>query len=844
MADNPAPGPRAGATQSQTWTSGAKDTVTTSLTARVWATVGRGVLNEIFWPAVDQPQVKDLGFLVRAGDGADAEWRELKAEGAYTVEPHPDPAVPLATVTHTGTFYRFAFEVIADPAHDALLVDYRLSRPPGVAARPVTLYPLLAPHLDTYTASSGQDTGTHNRAWAHNGALFASDSNGHVLCLVAEPGFDRSSVGYVGTSDGWSDLYAHAAMQWEYTSTGWGVVALMGELTAPAGELAGRLALGFGATDADAEAAARASLLAGTEKTRAALVQQWQQWAATLTLPEAGKPAKPEAGKPAKPEPDKPAAGQAVSAPVAAAVRQSATVLRSCVDRSSGGVVAGLSTPWGADTNDPGGYHMVWCRDGSETALALAALGDLDTGRALLDFLAGQQRTDGTQPDFGSWGRCYFLDGSSLPGLQLDETAFPVLLAAKLEELGLDLSDGIRTMVQRAVRYLVRNGPVQPPDALDRWEETAGGSPYTLALIVVALVAGAPMLSEPERSFALALADNWNERIEEFSYVAASEVDRACGTAGHYVRIGPAADTLRLGNQIEPGISLKAEQMVGLEFLYLPRLGLRDPHDPRITDTLRIVDRMLARRTASGDAYTRYDVDGYGEWLDGSGWPVRHFGIGRPWPLLVGERGHYDALTGGDAGARLDAMLAMRGRGGLLPEQVWDAGDLPWRDLTNGRPTASAMPLAWAHSEFVKLALLLETGRPVERLAVVEQRYGGGAPQSATWYWRSRASFSELPAGCALVIADTKEFTLHCGFDGWQPDTIADLPAQPMPFDLYGVTLAADRFTGHTSLQFTRRYDTRWEGTDHSLALDARRRPTALRPRTVGARSAPGHGFG
>jgi glucoamylase len=817
MADNPAPGPPA--RQSQTWTSGAKDTVTTSLTARVWATVGGGVLNEVFWPAVDQPQVKDFGFLVRAGNGADAEWRELKAEGVYTVEPHPDPAVPLATVTHTGPFYRFSFEVIPDPERDALLVDYRLSRPPGAAARPLTLYPLLAPHLDTYTASAGQDTGTHNRAWVQDGALFASDDNGHVLCLVAGPGFGRSSVGYVGVSDGWSDLYAHAAMEWEYTSTGWGVVAMMGELSAAAGELAGTLALGFGATAAEAEAAARASLQAGAENTRSALVQQWQQWAAALTLPGAGDQ-------------------------VAAAVRQSATVLRGCVDRSSGGVVAGLSTPWGADTNDPGGYHMVWCRDGSETALALAALGDLDTGRALLDFLAAQQRTDGTQADFGSWGRCYFLDGSSLPGLQLDETAFPVLLAAKLEELGLPLPDGISTMVRQAVRYLVRNGPVQPPDALDRWEETAGGSPYTLALIVVALVAGASMLSEPERSFVLALADNWNERIEEFSYVAASEMDRAFATAGHYVRIGPAADTIRLGNQIEPGISLKAEQMVGLEFLYLPRLGLRDPYDQRVTDTLKIVDRMLVRRTASGDAYTRYDVDGYGEWLDGSGWPVRHFGIGRPWPLLVGERGHYDALTGGNAAARLEAMLAMRGRGGLLPEQVWDAGDLPWRDLANGRPTASAMPLAWAHSEFVKLALLLGSGRPVERLAAVDQRYGGRVPQSATWYWRSRASFSELPAGCALVIVDTEEFTLHCGFDGWQPDTIVDLPAQPLPFDLYGVTLAADQLAGHTSLQFTRRYAGGWEGRDHSVLLGAERPATpSLQPRTATARSAPGRGL-
>jgi glucoamylase len=209
--------------------------------------------------------------------------------------------------------------------------------------------------------------------------------------------------------------------------------------------------------------------------------------------------------------------------------------------------------------------------------------------------------------------------------------------------------------------------------------------------------------------------------------------------------------------------------------------------------------------------------------------------------LLVGERGHYDALTGGDAAARLDAMLAMRGRGGLLPEQVWDAGDLPWRDLTNGRPTASAMPLAWAHSEFVKLALLLGSGRPVERLAAVEQRYGGRVPQSGTWHWRSSAPFSTLPAGCDLVIADTQDFTLHVGFDHWQG--VDDLPAQQLPFGMHGVTVTADRLAGHTSLQFTRRYAGGWEGRDHSLVLGVARPATpSLQPRTTGARSAPGRG--
>lgn len=813
MADNPAPLP---GRQQQSWASGAKDVVTTSLSSRVWATVGRGIVNEVFWPEADQPQVKDFGFLIRRETDSSAEWLELKAEMSYTVSLE-DQAVPLATITHTGPFYQLTFQVLPDPDHDALLIDYQLVPPVGAPAQSVQLYPLLAPHLDFYTAAAGQDTGTTNFGWVQDGAMFARDaSNQHFLCLIASPSFSRVSAGYVGYSDGWTDLNANNGMTWEYTSAGPGVVALMGELPAPQGELAGTLSLGFGTTSAEAETAAGDALAATAGTLRQQLAGQWKQASAGLKLP---------------------GVTDGLTASAADAVKQSATVLRTCRARQGGGIVAGLATPWGDQTNDPGGYHMVWCRDSSETALALAALGDLDTGGELISFLTRQQRSkdNGANPaDYGSWGRCYFLDGSSIPGLQLDETAFPVVLAAKLDELGSSLPPATADMVRNAATYLVKNGPVDSPDAVDRWEETPGGSPFTLGLIVVALVAAAQTMSGDDQSYLLSLADNWNERIEEFTYVTGSVIDRAYGTAGHYVRLGPAATLLRLGNQIDPGTQIKAELMVGLEFLYLPRLGLRDPSDQRITDTITVVDKMLRHTTATGDAYVRYDLDGYGEWLDGSGWPVRGFGIGRPWPLLAGERGHYDALVKPSAAAAwLDTMLAMRGPGGLLPEQVWDAGDLPWQHLANGHPTGSAMPLAWAHSELIKLAVTLTTGgnRPVELLNSVERRYAGKQPpQSANWHWRSTSPIVELPAGCQLWVEDTQPFTLHFGFDNWQPGTISDQNAIALPFEMYGVVLTEQQLAQHTSLQFTRRFESGWENQNHAVLLNATRPETrALR---------------
>jgi glucoamylase len=804
MDAGPAPVPPAQAAQS--WTSGAKDLVMTALgTSRVWATTGQGIVNEVYWPAVDQPQVKDLGFLVAgsAGFSGAGWWQEVKRAGRYTLST-PEPGLMLPTIVHTGTnrAYRLTLRPVVDPDHDALLVGYDLA---GAGLR---LYPLLAPHLGVSQITPQEQwpaLGADNRAWverdpAAGPGLFAS-GNGHFLCLLARPGFTRAGAGHVGDTDGWTDFSRHQSMTMTYGEAGPGVVALTGELATGSG----LLALGFGGSRDAARDAARASLDAGYDATAAAFTRDWRAWTAGLTLPVPAHP--PE---------------------LAGALRESAVVLRSHADHTvTGAYVASLAVGWGNDTNNPGGYHMVWCRDAGETALALAAAGHADDAAAVLGYLAARQNRD------GSWPRCFFV--SRVPRFfdpqapaELDEVAFPLLLAGKLDELGVPLPAGSDNAITRAAAYLARNGPVSGRDA-DRWEENPGASPFTIGLEIVALLVAATRLTGPDRALALALADNWNERLEEFTYVSGDEVDQAFGTGGHYVRIGRPGGGRAAPPSEPPGSQppgcwpASAAALVGLDFGYLPRLGLRDPADQRVTDTLAIAEVMLGADTPSGRAYRRYDLDGYGEWLDGSGWPVRKTGIGRPWPLLAGERGHLDVLAGGDAGAQLRAMLAMRGRGGLLPEQIWDTGPLIWRDLWPGRPTGSAMPLAWAHSELIKLAVAAATKKPVELLTLVADRYHAAVPAAQSWFWRDATPVRALPAGRTLVVAGPEPFTLHYGFDGWDPATITERDAQGLGLGLSGVTLTPADLAGHSSLQFVRRYpDGRWEpSTRHDVTLGA-----------------------
>lgn len=753
-----------------TWTSSAKDMVTTALgPSRLWATVGFGILNEVYWPATGLPQIRDLGFIVAGAKG----WFEVKRVNHYQVST-PAPHVPLPCAVHEGEGYRLTLEFLPAPLRDAVLVCYRLE---GDGLR---LYPLLAPHLG--------GSGHGNSAWIGDG-LYAGKGE-QALCLLAGAGFARASAGYVGASDGWQDFAQHGQMSWQFACASDGNVALTGELEAADGVLV----LAFAETPQGARTLAASALAEGYAPIRARFVEGWERWARCLELPQADDLLEQEA-------------------------RLSAAVLKTHEDRSyPGAIVASLSVPWGNTSDDPGGYHLVWTRDAVEAGLALLAAGDRPSALRTLAYLAATQAPD------GHWSQNFSPDGRPFwTGIQLDEVGFPILFAAKLRELGEDESPMIGPMVEQAAAYLARAGPVSPQD---RWEENPGASPFTLAVSVAALIAAAAYwLDGADREYALALADCWNERIEEWTYVTGTELARTHSVAGYYVRIEPPAGTGGLRGSVQVanrgGETLPASALVGLDFLYLARLGLRPIDDPRMLDTLTVVDALLRVETPNGVAYRRYEDDGYGEHADGS--PFDGSGIGRAWPLLAGERGHGALLQGEPAGPYLEAMAHMTGPGGLIPEQVWDSDPIPERLLYPGKPTGSAMPLVWAHAEFLKLLLARESGEPVEQLDAVVERLGRARPEAATWLWRTEAPVDRLPAGRALVIENAEPFVLHFGFDSWQ--NIAERSSAPLGLGMHGVRLEPDELAPHAALDFTRRSpaDGSWEGADHTVELGKER---------------------
>ncbi len=132
--------------------------------------------------------------------------------------------------------------------------------------------------------------------------------------------------------------------------------------------------------------------------------------------------------------------------------------------------------------------------------------------------------------------------------------------------------------------------------------------------------------------------------------------------------------------------------MVSLDALAFVRFGLRAADDPRVVDTIKVIDATLKVETPRGPVWHRYQGDGYGEHADGG--PFNGTGIGRVWPLLTGERAHYELAAGHtDVAEQLArAMEALAGDSGLLPEQVWDSADIPGARAPHRAPVRVSEP--------------------------------------------------------------------------------------------------------------------------------------------------------
>ncbi len=771
-----------------TWCSSAKDMVGCSLGAsRLWFTIGGGIVNEVYHPRVDIPQIRDLGFLIGDGQGF---WVEVKRMQRYVLELGA-PGCPAVRIVHRHERFELTVRIVPCAQRDVLLVEVSLAGDDGL--RP---YALLAPHLG--------GTGTENRAAVteHRGRrVLWAEQGPYSLALAAvtpaqRDAFGRASAGYVGFSDGWQDFARNGAMTWEYPEAGPGNVALMGELPRNC-----VLALAFGSSTESAATLALSALFEPFEISWEHQIATWAGWLADCAARSTLSPSLPGL--------------------CAEQFRVSTMVLRAHQDKTfPGAMVASLSIPWGNTHAEREGYHLVWPRDLVECAGALLAVGATREAGDTLRYLLATQHAD------GHWNQNQWLGGTGYwPGVQLDEVAFPVILAAMLDRHGALGGMEVSDMIQRALSFIVCNGPTSDQD---RWEEDAGINTFTLAACIAALVAGAPYVPSGARELALAIADFWNSRLEDWTTVKDTPLSRHYGIPGYYVRVAPreavgdrgALDrTLPIRNwAIDPGLPAAAQ--IGLDFLQLVRFGIRLPDDPLVAASVRLADAVLKVDTPNGPCWHRYNDDGYGEHDDGSGYDGT--GRGRAWPLLTGERGHYEVARGGDALPYILAMSRMASAGGMLPEQVWDTDSIPAVGLAPGHATGAAMPLAWTHAEFVKLATSHALGRPFDRPEAVWDRYHGVRPKVSRVLWCPHAAVTELPEGSSLTLGLTSPGIFHFGFDGWQSVRDERTSASGLGLHVLGIDTSMLRAGQWLDLTFRLEGDADWAGRDYRISVTSR----------------------
>ncbi len=667
-------------------------------TSKVWFTGFKGILGEVFYPSVDKPATVDWQFLV--GDARHT-WVDEEKNDTTSQVTLNDARSLAWTITNTSKngLYQIQKTIFTDPNRNTLIQQVTFTALEGTLSN-FNLYTLYHPAID----NEGQATTGYSTTYNGKQMLVAKNStSGHASALASSLAFKAGmmSSGFVGHSDGWQDLkggMADSTMNWTYESATHGNIAQMAMFDlspyANSKSVTFNLVLGFGNSDTEAESVAAETLGDNFSTMLSTYNAQWNNYTNSLNT----------------------FGGTADQQYYVAAM-----AIKAATDKATGAIVAGLGNPWGNSNYSictpfgipmQGGYHLVWPRDLYKIASALIVAGDTATASKSLDWLL----TTMQQPD-GHFVQNAFVDGTPYwTGIQMDETALPIVLAWKLGRT--DAATYIKH-IKPAADYIVKNGPVT---GQERWEENSGYSPGTIAAEIAGLVCAADIArvngdTTSEANY-LATADYWQNKVESWTFTTSGSI----GDGQYFERIddnGNPNDGHLL--QIRNGGGVYDEgSIVDTSFLELVRLGVKPWNSPHILSSLKAIDSTIKQTIpGKGEGFFRYNHDGYGETATGADYTGA--GVGRLWPIFTGERGHFAIASGEKADPYLATMRAFANSSYMISEQVWDNNAPP--GYSPGTPTKSMTPLSWSMAEYITLLASNYSGEVMDLPAIVKERY-------------------------------------------------------------------------------------------------------------------------
>ncbi len=701
-------------------------------TSKVWYTVANGVLSDVYYPTVDNTNLETLQYVVTDGSTfTDLQMRDM----TYAVEAIPETGGMACKVIATAKSgkYRIETEYVTDPGHNTVLMRVTFAPKQAGYQLYVRFDPTVNGNGGGGAGNGGADSATIDRSTGHL-VLVASDPNtatnaanrdyAQPVYAALDGAFINATSGFAGAaSDGLAQLDASHVLTPTYDDAlGGNVVQTAQVAVTPNGKAV--LALGFGATQAEAVGAAKASLVPPFDTVLAEYKQGWNRYDNLLNKPQTEK------------------LGSLTPAERSRLKDEyylSANVLKASEDKTfPGAIVASLASPWGqaVSAGDPantyfGSYREVFARDLYETWTGLVADGDLATARAATLFLFERQQL----PD-GSMPRNSLVNGKPAPdsfGTQLDEIAYPILMA---QQLGLTDASLYANHIKPAANFLIAHGP---SFGSERWEEQGGFSPSTIAAEIAGLAAAADLArangDTASSALWLGVADDYQRSVKGWTVTTNGPL----AAHPYFIRLSKTGDpnaaiSYNVGNG---GPTLDQRAVIDAGFLELVRLGELPANDADVVQSLPVVDATIRSQTANGPGWHRYNGDGYGDRAsDGRPWAPSGQGTGHVWPALSAERAEYMLASGDTAGAAslLQGMSAFASGIGLIPEQNWEFPDLaasPYGTdptlasigFTNGGAAGSASPLTWSAASFVRLTADLAAGRNVVLPAVTFSRY-------------------------------------------------------------------------------------------------------------------------
>lgn len=707
--------------------------------SKVWFSLAQGILTETMFGLIHQAQIQEVQFYIKGDNFLHQEKIDTLSQIDYLDKDAQGRPLSLAyKIVNRDKEGRYEIEkhIFTDPDTNSLMVKVSFR----ALSDNVTPYLYINPNM--------ANTGPGDKVWSENNTWYAADGKTH-LALKTDAPISKSTVGFEGVSDGIQDLKTQGKLMHNYTSSGetTGNIAMTLQLpTLNKGETGEwQFVLGFGNSKEESTTAATQTLTTGYQQvlanfngTGAAI--GWEDYLASL----------PELEK-----------LSAVSTDNGKLLHASALVLKAQEDKThAGAVIASLSTPWGdtvpADKSETG-YKAVWPRDFYQVTMAMLALGDKVTPRVAFEYLQQVQAGDKTPGYTGTPG--WFLQKTHVDGeiewvgVQLDQTAMPIMLGWRLWKEGVlsdaDIKSWYEKMLKPAANFLTDGGKVNilwnkntitpPLTQQERWEEQPGYSPSTTAAIITGLVAAADIAKlakdDANATRYLAAADKYSNMVEKTMFTTQGVFNKAPADGKYFLRISENDNPNDQGALAERNgqVGLNESEVVDGGFLELVRYGVRPAANTAIVESLPELDNLslddsvrvkyefsFAGVEGKFPGWRRYGKDGYGEGvLAGRAYTAAQMRAetrGRVWPIFTGERGQYElakAISQGDNNTTnlnnlrntyIKAMELFANEGFMIPEQVWDGvGNNQTYNYTTGKGTNSATPLAWSHAEYVKL---------------------------------------------------------------------------------------------------------------------------------------------